>query len=643
MLDLIRNNSQSLVVKIAFGVIILVFVFWGVGNLVDKGSVSLVGKVNGSPITYAEFERRYMQVEEDLLRRSPGMKRETLREMGLGRHVFDRMVVEQLLKAEAERVGLTVTGLELRQMVAGIPAFQKDGKFDPALYKRLLEAQRTTPARFESGMAGELLQEKLQRLMGGAAQATPAEARAFFDVQQERRVVDYVAYASADFMAAATPQEADIKKFYDEHQTTFAIPAKVELEYLLVAPDTLVKAQQVSDAELAAWYEKNKDRFAVPEQRLVRHILVKLAENAPEADVKAAEAKIKEITAALAKGQPFAALAKKYSDDTMSGQQGGELGWISRGQTVPPFEEAAFSAEAGKVSAPVRSQFGLHLLLVEGSRAAGVKPLDEVKDEARKELATAEGSAKLREALDSLVESSLLGKPLAEVGKPFGLSVQQSGPKSLVELQAMGLNPKDADTVMKTPAGAALDAPLEAGDNRFMLVKVLKSVPAGTESFDAVRAGISDRLRKDAALKAAMAKAAEARKEIKDGTLPDSLKTLVKTAEIPMTRQGGFAGFMPDAPLTSAIFQTGTGLWLPAAYTLNNEKGESFAVLVRVNKIVPASEADFAQWKDALLGALQKERQDAAFQLFMDSLLKKAKVELLNPDVVNRKEPEARQ
>ena len=639
MLDLIRSNSQSLMVKIAFGVIILVFVFWGVGNLVDTGSVNLVGKVNGSPISYAEFERQYMQAEEELMRRSPGLKREALRDMGLGRHVFDRLVLEQLLKAEAARVGLAVTGLELRHLVATFPAFQKDGKFDGALYTRMLEAQRTTPARFEAGLTAQLLQEKMQRLLTGAVHVSPGEVRAFFDVQNERRVVDYVAFPAADFMAASAPSDEEARKFYDEHGESFAIPARVELEYLLVAPDTLVTPESLDDAAVAEWYARNTGRFAVPEQRRVRHILVKLAEDAPEADVRAAEARIKEISDALAAGQSFAELARQHSDDVMSGREGGELGWIGRGQTVPPFEEAAFGAPIGKVTAPVRSQFGLHLLLVEEARAAGVRPLAEVADEVRREMAGAQGAEKLRDALDALVEASLLGKPLAEAGKPFGLAVRNDGLKSAAELQAMGLSAKDAETVMKTPAGATVDAPLEAGDNRFMLVKVLKSEPAGTEPFEAVRAGIVDRLRREAALKAAMDRAVEVRRTIVDGALPANVKAAVKTAAAPMTRQGGFDGFMPDAALTSAVFATGSGLWLPAAYTLSDEKGESAAVLVRVGKIIPGTDEEFAQWKDMLTAAMTRERQEAAFQTFLEKLFATARIELLNPDVVNRREP----
>ena len=164
MLDSIRNNSQSFLVKAAFAVIILVFVFWGVGNLVDTNTVNLVGRVNGTPITYMEFERRYMQAEEDFMRRTPGMKRENLRQMGLGQHVFNRLVLERLLAEEAAKIGLTVTGLELRKMVGEIEAFQTNGKFDPALYKRMLEGQHTTPARFEGELSNSLLQESCSAL-----------------------------------------------------------------------------------------------------------------------------------------------------------------------------------------------------------------------------------------------------------------------------------------------------------------------------------------------------------------------------------------------------------------------------------------------------------------------------------------------
>ncbi|MBO5491356.1 MAG: SurA N-terminal domain-containing protein, partial [Desulfovibrio sp.] len=131
MLEYIRSNAQSFGVKLAFGVIILVFVFWGVGSLNEGDSVNLVATVNGDAITAREFEMAYRRAEEAVLRQNPGLPRDRFKQE-LGRQVLRGLVEQTLLRQEAARVGLAVTPLELRAAVGQIKAFQNDkGQFDP--------------------------------------------------------------------------------------------------------------------------------------------------------------------------------------------------------------------------------------------------------------------------------------------------------------------------------------------------------------------------------------------------------------------------------------------------------------------------------------------------------------------------------
>lgn len=637
MLDIIRNSSRSLPVKIAFGIIILVFVFWGVGNLVDTGSVSLVAKVNDSPITYVEFERQYMQAEENILQRQPTMKREMLKEMGLGQQVFQQIAIQELLKQEAARTGITISPLELHKVVSSIPAFQANGKFDPAVYKRLLEAQRTTPGRYEGGLTKELLSEKLMHLMTAAAYVSPNEARQRYNYLRETRTVEYLAFPAADFMATVKLADDAAKKFYDEHLPSFAVPAKIDMDYLLIAPETLVKPESLAAEQVQAWYEKNKQNFATPESVKAAHILIALPENAPEADVKAAQEKMATVQAALAKGKKFADLAKEYSDDKGSGAQGGELGWIVPGQTVPTFEQSAFATAAGSVSQPVRSQFGLHLIFVEEKKPAGIKSFAEVEHQARATLAAEQGNAKLREALDALQESILLGKSFEEAGKKFNLTVSKSGLKSVAELQALGISAKDAATLIATPANVTVDMPIEAGENRFMLVKVSKAEKASTADFESVKKSIEQNLMNDLALQAAMEKAAAIRKELaKSKSLPADMAAKLKTAS-GMSHQGEFAHFMPNADLTRLVFQTTPGLWLPSAYSMTAPEAGMQAVLVRVKEADLPSDAEYTPMAEMMQNSLVQERQQAMFQAFVHKLFSDAKIEVMNPDVISRK------
>ena len=141
MLDYIRSNAQSFGVKVAFAIIILVFMFWGVGSLTDGGSSNVVAKVNGEAITAQQFEQAYQRAAEYAMRNDPSLTREALVQQKLGRQVLNELISAQLIRQEAARVGMTVSPEEMHYVVSKLPAFQDaQGKFDPEAYKRNIEA-----------------------------------------------------------------------------------------------------------------------------------------------------------------------------------------------------------------------------------------------------------------------------------------------------------------------------------------------------------------------------------------------------------------------------------------------------------------------------------------------------------------------
>lgn len=125
---------------------------------------------------------------------------------------------------------------------------------------------------------------------------------------------------------------------------------------------------QVSDADLQKFYEQNKDKFKSGEQIKASHILVKTEKEA------------KDILAQIKAGGNFEELAKKFSADSSSAK-GGDLGWFGKGSMVPVFEKAALALKEGQVSDVVKSDFGFHIIKLTGKRPAGLRPLEEVKEQ----------------------------------------------------------------------------------------------------------------------------------------------------------------------------------------------------------------------------------------------------------------------
>ncbi len=637
MLDYIRSNAQSFGVKLAFGIIILVFVFWGVGSLNEGDTVNLVATVNGDAITARDFEIAYRRAEEAVLRQNPGLGREQFKQE-LGRQVLRGLVEQVLLKKVAADAGLAVTPLELRAAVGQIKAFQNEqGQFDPATYQRLLEAQHMSPAQYESEMNDELLRQKMYDLITAAAWTSPDASRNRYDFLREKRSVDYLFVPASQFKDISKPADDTVENYYKAHINDFSIPAKVTIAYIRVAPEDLVKPDSISEADARAWYAANLARFSQEEQVKARHILVPLAEDASEADVKKAQEQATIIVSELTNGKKFSEVADAHNGPNAAGP-GGELGWLKRGMTVEPFEKTAFALEPGKISEPVRSRFGLHIIQVEEKRAAGTKPFADAAAEVRAAMAQEQGTDKLSDVLDTLIEDNILGKQLDKSAQKLGLGLAEIGPVSAVELAAkLGIKPDDAEALLNTPADSPMDRALEAGD-AYIVARVLKNVPASVEQLEAVKNTIIDRLQNEKALDAAMRAAVERRKSLADGVISPTLKvSLGIRSAAPMERSGSLAEFAPSLELSSAVFGASVGQWLPEPFAVTDAKEGSGAVLVHVDAVLPPDNSEWEAIKAIMAGAAQRERADGLFAVFMQRLFSTATVEVRNMDIVDRK------
>ena len=146
-----------------------------------------------------------------------------------------------------------------------------------------------------------------------------------------------------------------------------------------------------TDEEIQKFYEQNKEaQFTTPEQRCVRHILF----------AKDQEQKAEDVKKQLEDGADFAKLAKEYSQDPGSAENGGDLGCLGKGETVPPFEEAAFGAEEGEIVGPVKTEFGYHILEVTDAKPQQTRPLSEVESQIRSQLSQEEQSQAFSKWLD---------------------------------------------------------------------------------------------------------------------------------------------------------------------------------------------------------------------------------------------------
>lgn len=635
MLDLIRSNSQSFGVKLAFGIIILVFVFWGIGSITDTGSVNVVAMVNGHPITFQTFEMAYRRAEEQANQSNPGRRWTDQDKSQLGHQVFQSLLSEELLVQEAGKNGFSVSPLELRKYVENIPAFRNDkGQFDPALYTSVLRQQRQSPAEFEAGLTRQLLQEKMAAFVAGGVWLDPSEPRSRYNFLKQQRVAEYIYLPASAAGDVPAPSEEESRKYYEAHKQLFAVPQKVSVEYVAVDPAHLVDPKSISADEARKWYDAHQSDFSEPDRVLVSHILVPLARDASAEDVKKAEAQVAAIQKELASGKSFAEVADAHNAPQAAGK-GGSVGWVEPGMTVPEFEKAAFAAEKGRVVGPVRTQFGLHLIFVEDKKAARVKPFDEVKDQIAADIAKTNGKSRVNDVLDSLIEENILGKPLADAAQKYGLKAEKTDLLAKADLQQkLSVTPEGADTIFRTGNGHSVDVPLEAGDS-YVIVRVDKSVPATFKDFADVKADVEGMIRAEAGREAGKKTLEAALKDLQKGTVPDSLKGRVKTSE-PVDRGGAMAPFNAQQALDEALFSAPLGQWIPTVFAVSTQN-ESGVLVCRTAKIIDPSDKDWSQFGGFMSNLTQRERVESIYEAFLQEIADKSKINIMNQDAIDRK------
>lgn len=627
MLELIRAHAQSWGVKIAFGIIILVFVFWGVGSMNNSSSGALA-TVNKKPITLQEFGREYERQVEALRGRYPGISAEDMKQMGLKRQVLQAMITERLLSDEAARIGLSVSPAELRRSIESISAFRNgDGKFDAETYRAVLKGQQTTPGRFEDGIRRDMLLQKLRDRVTSSASVTDDEARALFDYGRERRTIEYVLFPLEDYVLKVTPTDEQIAERYNENLDAWRIPQRISLDAVTLTPASLAAAVDVPESAVAAFYADNAETyFVTPERVRARHILFMAQEGVTKEQDEAARAKAVDVIAQLKKGKDFAALAK-LSDDKGSGAQGGELGWFTRGQMVPPFEEAVFALKSGEISEPVRTAFGWHVIKLEAREAQRTRALDEVRGEIRQRLGEEKAAEKMHEALDTALEMAGAGKSIEDIAKALKLERKPTGLFSRADAAAVvGLKGQSIGTAFSTPAGTVIDTPLEI-DGGYLIAAVQESQPESVTPLEKVKEEVAAQVRRVEGAKLAAKAAQEAGTRLADG-VPADLAAKVKSAE-PFGRNGVIAPFGQSRALVDAAFAAAPGAW--QAVPVDTSTG---AVLFRVKDVQRPADAEWTAAAETVRATVLSAKREELFRVFVGELSSAAKIELRNTKII---------
>jgi peptidyl-prolyl cis-trans isomerase D len=423
MLQSIHDKLKGWLAYVVLGAIGLVFVFWGINWTLSAPTYA--AKVNGSEISSNEVRQTYQQQLAQIERQSNVPLDDAMRNE-IKRRVLDEYVNSEALVTRADDLGYRVSDSELLAEMSKVPAFQVDGKFDQAHALAVLNAQGRSVSEIEGLFRRDAKLRQLDSALNASSFATPTELKEFRALTRQQRELAWLTLSAAKYAAGATPDDAAIKVYYDAHKSEYMTPETLNLRYVELSLAQLESKVSVDDAQLKAFYEEQKaktpDRFSQAEQRRVRHILLPV--NDPKEDA-AVKLKAEGILKRAQGGEDFSKLAKEFSQDPGSAAQGGDLGWSEKKVFVGPFADAAFSMKVDEIRGPVKTQFGYHILKLDGIQPPAVKTFEQSNAELETEYKRNEAERLFNNAQDQLADAALQNATDIEVvAKKAGLTVQ---------------------------------------------------------------------------------------------------------------------------------------------------------------------------------------------------------------------------
>ena len=395
-------------------------------------SADILAEVAGVPVTTGDVDVELRQY------RSSEVPPEALSMMA--GNAIENLISDRVLFAEATALGLVPSEEDLaRWLREQLPdVLFPDGKFVGArAYEGFVRQQfRRSVAEFEREILYNLtIEMRLRRMVTDSISVSEDEIKQRFHEQNDSVKVQWTAVNSDRFRSQVEASPEQLQEYFDSNQLRYRHAERRPLKIMTVSPDAADKEYEISDTEIELYYSQNQYRFEQPERVKLRHILFMTTDKSEE-ETEAARIDAEEVLEQLRAGADFEELAKEHSEDPGNADNGGDLGWVSRGDMVPEFEDAGFALQIGELSAtPVKTDFGYHLIRLDDRQSGSIKPLSEVREVIRGDL-VAERSQGDRYALmeRALEAAQQAGTALEIAASQLGLPFEEFPPFSRSEL-----------------------------------------------------------------------------------------------------------------------------------------------------------------------------------------------------------------
>ena len=409
MLQAIRSKAGSLFVKALFGVLILTFGIWGIGDIFrNRPTDTTVATVGGQTIDAAALQSALQPALERLSTQlGSQVDLHQAKQMGVVDQVLRQLIDNNLIDQEVQRLQLDVSDAVIRDAITGDPTFRGAGGFDRNAFNALLAANHVSEPQYIESVRHDIARDDLLASLTAGVAAPQTIVDRLYRYRHEKRVADIVALPAAGDTDVGLPSAAQLTRFYDAHPDMFRAPEYRGFTLASLTPAELAKTIEIPEAKLKSAYDQRQDEFVLPERRDVQQIL------APS------EQKAKAAEAALAAGQDFTEVAR-----TITGQdpQTIDLGLVKREELPQQLAAIVFALPVGKPSQPIKSPLGWHILRVVRIAPPATQSFAEVKAKLQADLAHSEAADRLYDIGNHVDDAIAGGATLDEAAAKFGMT-----------------------------------------------------------------------------------------------------------------------------------------------------------------------------------------------------------------------------
>ncbi len=621
MFNFVQNKKR--LVQIVLALIILPFAFFGMDSYQNSDGGEALATVDGEKIGQQEFDNALRQ-QQDRMREMLGVNYDPAMfdQPERKRPVLENLVTQRLLMLQARVAGLAVSDSQLAQAIAGIEAFQQDGKFDKQRYETALRGENMSTQTFEMRVAQELSVRQLTNAYTQNGYASRTAADNLMRLYEQQRVIAVAEITPEPFLHSVKVDESAVQSYYETKQKEFQTEEQVRVEYVIFQADALQAQVTVDEGEIRKYYEEHQTEFGTQEQRQAAHILIALTPQASGADKQAARTRAEQVLQQV-KQSPgkFAELAKQHSQDTGSAANGGDLGLFGRGMMVKPFDDAVFKLSLGEISGLVQSDFGLHIIQLRAIKAAKIQPLNEVRNDVVQKLKLQKANDKfpeLAEKFSNMVyeQSDTLASAAELVKMPLQQSAWLSrGQAETPPWTGKAMQAVFSEDVIKNKRNSAA---VEIAPNTLLAVRLLEYKPVSIRPLAEVSGGIRQKLLRQRAVELASAQGKATLAQLQRG---EKVGVQWQPA-VTVTRET--LARLDNNNLTRLVFQVNPGK-LPAYVGVENSQGGY--LLAQVQSVKDVAAIDDA----SRLPYLQKLRQltgDELFQAYLAGAKKHANISM---------------